>query len=349
MKKVLISEKMLTHSAMERLQKTGEQCLIVVDKNKALLGTITDGDIRRAILEKSKISSSIKKIYRKKCIFLSKKNYNQNDALELLKTKDVHLIPIVGKNRKVIDYISIQKLNLISKKPKIDTKVIVMAGGAGTRLKPLTNVLPKPLIPIGDKTVIERIIDAFYQYHITKFIISINFKSRIIKSFFNELRPKYKYEFLEEKIPLGTAGCLAHLKDKKRIDYVITNCDTLIKFDCYEFFKHHKVNKNDITILVSSKEFKIPYGLCKINKKGNLESIVEKPSSHHLVNTGIYIVNNQIFKLIPKNKFFSFIDLISIAKKKKKKISIFPISESSWFDTGQWDQYLKAKKNYDKK
>ena len=349
MKIILISEKMSIHSAMDRLQKTGEQCLIVVDKKKALLGTITDGDIRRAILEKIKISSSIKKIYKKKCVFVSKKNYNQNNALELLKTKEVHLIPIVGKNKKVIDYISIQKLNLISKKPKIDTKVIVMAGGAGTRLKPFTNVLPKPLIPIGDKTVIEKIIDVFYQYHIKKFIISINFKSKIIKSFFNELKPKYKYEFLEEKIPLGTAGCLAHLKDKKRIDYVITNCDTLIKFDCYEFFKHHKVNKNDITILVSSKEFKIPYGLCKINKKGNLESIVEKPSSHHLVNTGIYIVNNQIFKLIPKNKFFNFTDLILIAKKNKKKISIFPISESSWFDTGQWDQYLTAKKKYDKK
>ena len=348
MKDILISEKMLIHSAMDRLQKTGEQCLIVVDKNKALLGTITDGDIRRAILRKKKISSSIKKIYKKKCVFLNKKNYNENSALELLKNKDIHLIPVVGKNRKVIDYISIQKLNLISKKPKIDTKVIVMAGGAGTRLKPLTNVLPKPLIPIGDKTVIEKIIDTFCQYHIKKFIISINFKSEIIKSFFNELKPKYKYKFLEEKIPLGTAGCLANLKDKKRMDYIITNCDTLVKFDCYEFFKHHTVNKNDITILVSSKEFKIPYGLCKIDTKGNLKNIIEKPSSHHLVNTGIYIANNQIFKLIPKNKFFNFTDLILAAKKKKKKISVFPINDSSWFDTGQWDEYLKTKRNYDK-
>ena len=109
MKKIFISEKMSIHLAMDRLQKTGERCLIVVDKNKALLGTITDGDIRRTILKKTEISSSVKKIYRKKCVFLSKKNYNQNSALKLLKIKDKKIVLFFGKNRKLIDYISIQK------------------------------------------------------------------------------------------------------------------------------------------------------------------------------------------------------------------------------------------------
>ena len=222
-----------------------------------------------------------------------------------------------------------------------------MAGGEGTRLRPLTSVLPKPLIPLNKKTVIENIIDQFRVFKINKFIISINYKSDLIKSFFKELQPEYKFEFIQEKKPLGTAGSLAFVDQRREKNFIITNCDTLIDFDCYDFYNYHLKNNNDITILVSSKEFKVPYGVCRINKQGNLVDIIEKPSDHHLINTGIYIVNNKVFGLIRKNQHMDFNELILIAKKNKKKISIFPVSEYSWFDTGQWDEYLKTKKNYD--
>ena len=349
MKNIFVQETYSIHKVLERLQKTGEKCLLVVKKNKVLLGTITDGDIRRAILKKTSTNSIIKNIYKKNCKSIYHGDISLRKARDILKSSNLPLIPIINKNRKVINYVSLLNTNTIKNKKKIETEVVVMAGGEGTRLRPLTHVLPKPLIPLDNKTVIENIIDNFTKYQIKKFIISINFKSEMIKSFFKELQPKYNYRFIEEKSPLGTAGSLAFLKPKKRIDYIITNCDTLIDFDCNEFFKHHKENKNDITILASSKEFKIPYGLCKISKNGILQNIVEKPSQHHLVNTGIYIVNSKILRLIKKKKYLDFNNFILLAKKRKKKISIFPISETSWFDTGQWEEYLKTKKNYDKK
>ncbi len=346
MKNIFIQETASIHKVLERLQKTGEKCLLVVKKNKVLLGTITDGDIRRAILKKRSTKDSIKDIYNRKSLYLLNTNSYLNEAKNVLKQKNIPLIPIINKNKKIIDYVSNKKRNKTSNK-KINTEVIIMAGGEGTRLRPLTNILPKPLIPLNNKTVIESIIEHFTNFNINKFIISINYKSDLIKSFFKELQPNYKFKFIQEKKPLGTAGSLGYIDPTQKKDYIITNCDTLIDFDCADFFDFHKKNKNDITILVSSKQFKVPYGVCKINRKGNLINISEKPSEHYLVNTGIYIINNNVLKFIKKEKYLDFDELIMIAKKNKKKISIFPVSENSWFDTGQWDEYLKAKKNYD--
>jgi len=350
MKNILTTENTSIHQVMKKLQKTGEKCLVVASKNKKLLGTITDGDIRRAILKKIKITSSIKKIYKKNCIYIfnKKKEIKSKKIFKLLKSKKINLIPIVNKSKRFIDYITPEKFHGSEKYKRINVEVIIMAGGAGTRLKPFTNVLPKPLIPLGNKTVIERIISNFTKYGVKRFIISINFKSKVIKSFFDELEPNYSYNFLEEKKPLGTVGCLAFLKSKKKKNYFITNCDTLMNVDCSEIYNFHTRNQNDITVVVSSKKFVVPYGSCKIDKAGLLEGIVEKPHQHLLVNTGMYVVNNQLFKLIQKNKFMNFVDLINISKKQGKKIGAFPVSDSAWFDTGQWDEYNKTLKFYDK-
>ena len=208
----------------------------------------------------------------------------------------------------------------------------------------LSIILPKPLIPVKDKTIIEKIIENFTKFGAKKFIISINYKSKIIKSFFDELNPNFEYEFIEERKPLGTAGSLNFLKSKIKKTYFITNCDTLINFDYSEVYNYHKKNSNDITVVVSTKKFVVPYGSCKISKKGLLENIKEKPSQHLLVNTGMYVVNNQLFNLIKKNKFINFTDFISLAKKNKKKIGVFPVSDQSWLDLGQWDEYNKTLK-----
>jgi dTDP-glucose pyrophosphorylase/predicted transcriptional regulator len=348
-KNILISESSTIYSALEKLQQTGEKCLIVVNHKNSLLGTLADGDVRRAILKKINIYSTIKKIYKKNCFSIYADDEIFKKRYEILRLRNLSLIPILSKKREVINYISHSNLPSIKKNKKIQTEVIIMAGGEGTRLRPLTNVMPKPLIPLDGKTVIENIINTFTKYEIKKFYISINFKSAMMKSFFKELSPKYKYKFIEEKKALGTSGSLAYLKPKKKIDYIITNCDTLTDIDFSDFFNFHKKNKNDITILTSSKEFKIPYGICEISSRGILKKIIEKPSQNHLVNTGIYIVNSKILKLIKKGNRLDFNQFIDIAIENKKKISVFPISANSWFDTGQWSDYVRTKKTYDKK
>ena len=299
--------------------------------------------LEELFLKKRSTKDSIKEIYNRKSLYLVKTNSYLNEAKNILKKKNIPLIPIINKNKKIIDYVSNKKRNKTSNN-KINTEVIIMAGGEGTRLRPLTNILPKPLIPLNNKTVIESIIEHFTNFNINKFIISINYKSDLIKSFLRSFNQVISLNLFKKKKPLGTAGSLGYIDPAQKKDYIVTNCDTLIDFDCADFFDFHKKNKNDITILVSSKQFKVPYGVCKINRKGNLIDISEKPSEHYLVNTGIYIVNNSILKFVKKEKYLDFDELIMIAKKNKKKISIFPVSENSWFDTGQWDEYLKAKK-----
>tara|TARA_Y100000816_G_C26061740_1_gene557576 strand:- start:829 stop:1491 length:663 start_codon:yes stop_codon:yes gene_type:complete len=219
-----------------------------------------------------------------------------------------------------------------------------MAGGKGTRLKPFTNILPKPLIPIKDKTAIEVIIENLRSYGLDNFTISIHEKSEIIKAFFHELQPKFKVNFIKEPKPLGTIGSL-NLLNKKKIknNILITNCDILSNFDLIDFYNFHKDNNFDLTLVASEKRFEIPYGVCKIFNEGKLKSVEEKPSFDFLVNIGVYIVNKKVINLIPKNKFYNANELINRSKKKGLKVGVFPVSENNWKDTGQWSEFSKIK------
>ena len=195
---------------------------------------------------------------------------NLASLANLCKKENVEVIPIVDKKKIVVNYFSSKNQGTINlTKEDTNLEVVIMAGGIGSRLKPLTNIVPKPLIPVQDKTVIEKIIERFYEQGFEKFILSINYKSNIIKSFMKNLKPKFSYEFIEEKKKLGTAGSLYLLKDKKKKNYFIINCDTIIDIEYLKLLDFHKRNKNDLTLVVSAKKFLVPYGSCKIKKMVN--------------------------------------------------------------------------------
>jgi NDP-sugar pyrophosphorylase family protein len=217
-----------------------------------------------------------------------------------------------------------------------------MAGGKGARMKPFTSILPKPLVPINEKPVIEHIIERFTDNQVSNFFITLNYKSKILKAFFQEMSHKFKLSFVDEPKPLGTAGGLNLLSHKIKKPFMVTNCDTIINVNCDDLMNFHVSNNNDITVVASSKEHIIPYGTCKLTKKGYLEKIVEKPKFDFFVNVGLYVLNPKIIKLIPKNKSFDMTDLIKLAKKRKKKIAVYPIDDESWIDVGQWSEYHKA-------
>ena len=210
-----------------------------------------------------------------------------------------------------------------------------MSGGKGTRLKPFTDVLPKPLMPFKGKTLIEHIVNNFLNYEINEFIFSINYKSHLIKAFFKELNPSYSLKYIEETIPLGTAGSLKMLKKAGFKYFFVSNCDTIIHVDLYDLYKFHRLNKNDITIVISNKKIKIPYGICKINKDKIFESIVEKPELNYNVNTGFYLINSNVVNLVPKkDRTYHFTDLINRAKKLKRKIGVYLTNDKNWLDLG---------------
>ena len=348
MKNIFVSPNLKIIQAMKRLGEVGERCLIVVDEKKKLLGTLNDGDIRRGILQGMSIKKSIKKLYSTKPTVLVKGKYKLDEAKKILSyhKQNLNLLPILDKNRIVVDYLSWDNVFASRKKiTRLDkVPIVVMAGGKGDRLIPFTKVLPKPLIPVNEKPVIEHIIEKFTSFGAKKFYITTNYKSRILKSFFKELQPSYSVKFFDEIKPLGTIGGLRNHKKNFKGSFFVTNCDIIINSNYSDIYNFHKNNKNDMTLVASAKDFEIPYGICKLDKKGQLLNIIEKPKQNFLANTGLYVLNSRVLNLIPKNKFFHMTDLIKVARKKKMQIGIYPIEDSNWLDVGQWSEYTKTSK-----
>ncbi|WP_053956730.1 nucleotidyltransferase family protein [Inediibacterium massiliense] len=220
----------------------------------------------------------------------------------------------------------------------MNNPVVIMAGGEGKRLEPITKVLPKPLIPIGDIPIAQRIINRFLKFGCTDFYITINFKKDLIKAYFNHMKKTYDIKYIEEEKPLGTVGSLYMLKDKIKISFFLSNCDILIDGDYSEMLEFHKKNKNKITLVACSKILTLPYGVIKLDDKGFVKGIAEKPQYDYLVNTGMYILEPEILEDIPKNQFFHITDLIKIYVNRGERVGVFSIREDDWLDMGQFNE-----------
>jgi len=346
MKNLFIKPKSNIKNALKQMSEIGEKCLVVVDNKNKLLGTLSDGDVRKSILKGRFHKDKINEFYQKKSTFLRKDNYSMDQAKNIFLKKRIDVIPVVDESKKIIDVLTFENIFSKSKKSQYDHKflktVVIMAGGKGARLEPFTNVLPKPLVPINEKPVIEHIIERFNKNKISNFFITLSYKSKILKAFFQEIKPEFKLSFIDEPKPLGTAGGLSLLAGKIKKPFLVTNCDTIINVNFDDLMSFHISNNNDITLVVSSKEYVIPYGTCKLTKTGYLKKIIEKPKLDFFVNVGLYVLNPNLIKLIPKNKKYNMTDLIRQAKRKKKQVGVYPIDEESWVDVGQWSEYHKA-------
>jgi dTDP-glucose pyrophosphorylase len=344
MKDIAVNSKITIRQAMKALDLTAEKCLLVLNDQQVLQGTVTDGDLRRGILSGMKFSDSIIECYHKNPVTLIKGSFSQKDAKQLLRRNKLDLIPILDEKHKVVDYITWLSING-DKKTEIlldNVSVVIMAGGKGTRMEPFTKVLPKSLIPIHDKPIIEHIVERFTNIGCSNFHLTVNYKGKILKAYFEELQPKYNVSFVDEKKPLGTAGSLQYLKGTFDKPFFVTNCDTIIKADYASLYEFHQKGEYDITLVASAKEYIIPYGTCELNYDGHLSHINEKPKYDFLINTGLYVLNPDVLNLIPKNKIYHITHLIEDAKKQGKRVGVFPIDDDAWIDIGQWAEYKKA-------
>jgi len=347
MKDISIYPSATIKEAMETLDKTAEKVLLVVDDGQVLLGTLTDGDIRRYILREQDLVGIIENTYNKNPIFVFQEDFELEKVKKIFTQNKINLIPILDQNRKVVDYIIWEKVFGNNRKPenqKLNVPVVIMAGGKGARLEPFTRVLPKPLIPVGDKPVIDHIIDRFRVYGISEFYLTIHHMSRIIRAYFEEKEPDYSIGFAEEDEPRGTAGSLKLLADKLNKPFFVSNCDIVIETDYADLYRFHMQNKYDITLVASAKQFNIPYGICELNCGGSLERIEEKPEYNFLVNAGMYVLNPTVLELIPDNQLFHITHLIDKIKENGGRIGVYPVSEKAWIDVGQWAEYRKALK-----
>ncbi len=334
-------------TAIGKLDKTIEKIVFIVDADGVLAGSLTDGDVRRWILQGGQLNMPILNACNKIPYFIGE-HYDYEVVKQVFLKQHYLAIPVVNENHVLIDillrssFFHLASESLMPPKKTIKMPAIIMAGGFGTRLDPFTKILPKPLIPIGDKTIIEIIIDKFREHQIENFYISVNYKSKIIKSFFEELAPSYNVHFIDETIPLGTVGCLKSLSNIDAKSILISNCDIIINTDYSDFVEFHEENDNDISLVASLINFKIPYGVCEIKNQGELIRIIEKPEYDILASTGMYIINTNVLSYIPEGVVFHVTDLMNAVKESGGKVGVFPISSESWMDTGEWSEYKKT-------
>ena len=340
---VKVSPSISIKSVLKKLDLTGAKYLLVVSAKNKLLGTISDGDIRRALLKSINLDSKITNLFNKSPTYIDSENINHSKIKKNLKKLQISYLPILDRDFKLVDiYLENDSKSIKRKKHLKNCRGIIMAGGFGSRMKPFTNLLPKPLIPINGAPIIDHIIDSFASSGIRNILISVFYKASIIKAYLSESDHSNSIEFLEEEKPLGTAGSLGLIQSKNNEVFVISNCDLIIDLDISALIDFHKKNNFMMTIVTSVHNFQIPYGSCTVDENGCLDEIDEKPSYHHLINTGFYVINGGVLGHIPKSKKVDMDELIKTLQDKKIRIGIYPVAEEKWIDVGQWKEYNKA-------
>lgn len=215
---------------------------------------------------------------------------------------------------------------------------VIMAGGKGTRLYPYTKILPKPLIPIGDIPIMERIIQMFRRYGVREFYATVNYKKGMIKSYFAENMEGYSLEYVEEEKPLGTAGSLSLIERRFQTPFIVTNCDILIHADYADIFQYHQKAGNALTMVTALKNIVVPYGVIHSSGNGRIDSMEEKPKLSYFVNTGMYILSPELLGEIPQDTCFHMTDLADKLLKEGRKVGMYPISEDSFLDMGEFEE-----------
>jgi len=329
--------------ALKQMDAIKKKLLLVLNDDGTFCSLLSIGDIQRAIINNRPYNTPIVQILRE-TVTVANIDDKIDDIKNHIRQKRNDFMPVIDKNNNIVKIIYWE--DLFQEAPPVnqfDLPIVIMAGGKGSRLKPLTNIIPKPLIPINEKTIIEDIMDRFVAHGCNNFYISINYKADLIRYYFENLgNPHYIINYFQEEKPLGTAGSLSLLKGKLNQTFFVSNCDILIDEDYSEILKYHKANHNEITIVAALKSYPIPYGTLKTTKDGILTEIKEKPEFNFKINSGMYIIEPHLINEIPEGRQFHITELIENLIKEGKKVGVFPVSEKSWRDIGNWDDYLKS-------
>lgn len=335
----LADEHLLLAEAMQKIDDNAKGILFVTDEQGRLSGAVSDGDIRRWILRTGMITAEIRLLMNPHPRYILRDELS--DPYAYMKQWGIHAIPIVDSCMQIKDILLSDSEEIESDKEKDgldDVTVVIMAGGKGTRLYPYTKILPKPLIPIGDVPIVERIINHFHEYSVTDFIMTVNYRKNMIKSYFSEIEKDYKIDYVEEDRPLGTAGSIKLIKRRFDKPIFVTNCDSLIRADYSELLRFHRESGNAVTIVAAMKNDVIPYGVIYSKENGEIETMVEKPRRSYFVNTGMYVVNPEVVELIPDNTVFHMTNLTEKAMERGYRVGMYPVSEDSFLDMGEFEE-----------
>jgi len=337
---IIISKNSTIKETLEIINH-GSMRIVLVIENLKLIGIIDDSDIRRAMLRNYNLSDSITDIINKNPV-VCHINDTKEKILQTAILKKVYEIPIVDDNGNIA---GIEELDELLKEQKKKNKVVLMVGGLGSRLKPLTDDLPKPLLKVGNKPILETIIEKISEYGFKDFILSVNYKSGMIEEYFGDGKDfGVDIKYIHEEKRLGTAGALSLMKEDLIDDFFVMNGDLLTNIN-FEHLKDFHVKHNaSATMCVREYDFQVPFGVVNINE-GEIVSIEEKPVHKFFVNAGIYMLSPDVIHNIPQNEFYDMPELFKNLIDSRKNTVSFPIREY-WLDIGRVEEFEKANSEY---
>jgi dTDP-glucose pyrophosphorylase len=315
---------------------------LVVNEEGKLLGTITDGDIRRALIKGESLRAAIEEIYCRHSRFVYEDE--KDKANEIMKEFKIRFVPVLNRSGVVIDFIEPDNIEYINEK---SNPVLIMAGGLGTRLRPLTDDIPKPMLKVGDKPILETIINQFRLKGYKNILLSVNYKSEIIENYFrdgNDFGVSIRY--IKETKRLGTGGAIKLAEEYLTKPFFVINGDILTNLNFDKMMTVHTKNNFNMTIGTRNYEIQVPYGVLNINDLC-VTSLEEKPIVNFFVNGGIYTLNPEILKFIPRDEFYNITDLINVLTKENYRIGSYPIEEY-WMDIGKLNDYYQANEDIKK-
>lgn len=338
---IKINQNASIKEALEVIDKGAIKVAVVLSDDGLLLGMLNDGDIRRALLKGMSLGDSIAGIINKHPV-VANINDTKERILELANEKKLHQIPIIS-NGKLIGIQDIREFLAPKNKPN---KVILMVGGLGTRLRPLTNDVPKPMLDVGNKPILHTIVENFAKYGYTDIIMCVNYKSEIIKEYFgNGDKFGVKIEYVLENQRMGTAGALSLLQKRPKDDFFVMNGDLLTNVNFEYLHEYHKDSNALASICIRKYEMQVPYGVVNV-RANKVTSIEEKPTQNFFVSAGIYMFSPIVLDFIPKGVFYDMPTLFSELLKHDFPIHPFPIREY-WLDIGRMDEYRRANDEYE--
>lgn len=340
---ILLRPEASMREAIEVIDKSGLQIALVVDENLRLLGTVTDGDIRRGILKGLALETAVHVIMNDQPTVVAE-HEGRDTVLALMTQTVLRNIPIVDAGGRVVDLETLD--DLLSEK-KLDNPVVLMAGGEGVRLRPLTDKCPKPLLKVGNKPILETILESFIEYGFHRFYISLNYKAEMIRKHFGDgSRWGVNIHYITENARLGTAGALRQMPERQKQDkpIIVMNGDILTKINFAQLLKFHGEHQAVGTMCIREYSLQIPYGVVTVDGQ-HLRGIEEKPVQKYFISAGIYVLNPQVVDFIPEQTFFDMPQLFNILIQQKLETAAFPLREY-WLDIGNMADFQRANGEY---
>lgn len=340
-KTILLSPDQTILDAIRIINNSDPLTALVVDKDRKLLGTVTDGDIRRGLLDRIPMDAPVSRVMHTRPITLNLGDSHWKAEAIFNKHDICRVFPVVDDRGRVVDLK--ERQSLIGK--TMGNPVFIMAGGLGTRLSPLTNDCPKPMLPVGDKPILEIILNNFIESGFSNFYISVNYKAEMIEEYFGDgSKKKISITYLKEKKRLGTAGSLSLLEPLPQEPVIVMNGDLLTKVNFKQLVEFHKDSNSPATLCVREHDLQVPFGVVQVDNC-KLTALEEKPVTKLFVNAGIYVLNTKAINMIPKNEYYDMTDLFTALLKEKQKPAVFPVHEY-WMDIGRISEYKKAEEIY---